>query len=221
LPLPTLGHLLTLCFRLCSYSLDVPSAASTLEAFVTSPLTPPPASLISFLTRILLLSDAESTSREHVVRILAVLKERYAGLWERESLDVLAKVDGEIKTGILGLADSVAQVDPRGDVTSVFLSLNSADSASRLSGIRSLLEKLERKGDGMDVDADAEVRDCIPSAARRTIADRTSPDTAGSSSLRLRAIFCSACPTPTSPSSRRSTARPRPSSRRSTTRGRS
>lgn len=71
---------------------------------------------------------------------------------------MLAKVDGEIKSGILGLADSVGKVDPRGDVTSVFLSLNSADSASRLSGIRSLLEKLEGKDDGMDVDADAEVR---------------------------------------------------------------
>lgn len=52
------------------------------------------------------------------------------------------------------------QVDPRGDVTNVFLSLNSADSASRLAAVRTLLEKLENKGDGMDVDEDVEVRPC-------------------------------------------------------------
>lgn len=87
----------------------MPSASTTLEAFITSPLTPPPASLISFLTRILLLSDEEA-SRDKVVRVLAVLKERFAGVWERESLDVLGKVDGEIEVGIISLCDAVAKV---------------------------------------------------------------------------------------------------------------
>jgi hypothetical protein len=148
-----------------SSSRSNPSVSPVLLSYITSPLAPPPAHLVSFLTRQLLTASPIDTETDPKIQILSSIKERYDSIWEKESQRVLGEVQAEgdeskekslleVVGGVSGAATASAVAE--GDL---LLSLASSDAASRLFGVRSMIDKMhgtaEALEDGMDVDGSA------------------------------------------------------------------
>lgn len=149
------------------------SAASVLHSFITTPEANPPTAVVHLLVRSLL-KAAEGESEAEALKLLAVVKARFADVWKAETQDFVragGTDEGQTTTALEKIISAVSQTT--GDLdANMFLNANSADASSRLLGVKSIFERLVKGDDEMEVDQAEDVD--FRSSASSTLLARVS-----------------------------------------------